>query len=67
MPKIKELTNKKLNDYLDAYNQELQFDKNNQEYKEKIVQIKKALAIREKNGFDLKESFLSKLFSKFKK
>lgn len=55
MPKIKELSNKKLQDYLDAYEAESAIFPANKDYKKKSQLIKEALEQRKINGFDVKD------------
>jgi hypothetical protein len=63
MAKIKELSNAKLQDYLEAYQAESKIFPSNSDYPEKIKQITKALRTRKLTGFDLKKpGFFSRIF-----
>ncbi|MBD64604.1 MAG: hypothetical protein CME62_05330 [Halobacteriovoraceae bacterium] len=69
MPKIKELSNDQLEDYLDAYNAMLSTQPKNKEYLRKARCIEEALNRREQTGYDLdqpKKGFFKRLFSKKK-
>lgn len=72
MPKIKDLSNSQLGDYLDAYNSMLTTDPKNTEYKRKVKCIEIALHRRDLINYDLpganeKTGMIKKLFSLFKK
>lgn len=72
MPKIKDLTNNQLGDYLDAYMSMLSTDPGNVEYKRKVKCIEIALHRRDLINYDLpganeKTSLFKKIFSIFKK
>jgi hypothetical protein len=67
MPKIKELSNAQLQDYLEAYQAEADIFPSTAEYKEKIEYINQALKTRKLNGFDIKKpGFFSRLFKRNK-
>lgn len=73
MPKIKQLSNHQLNDYLDAYESMLETDPQNDDYARKVKCIEVALHRRELIGFDIedpstkKAGIIKRLFSKLKR
>ena len=71
MPKIKELNNQKLREYLEAYTALIAVEPKNDLYQSKIEAIKKALKVRELTGYDLENKGLTQkltgIFSFLKK
>jgi hypothetical protein len=67
MPKIKELNNSQLNDYLEAYQSAVEEDPNNLYHKEKVKLITQALRRRELLQGAKNNGLVSKLKNLLKK